>query len=373
MKKLIIALVISFLFPSVCFGAASTMYVTVAGAGVKDGTDWSKAFGLAEWESDCEANAETGDIYYVEAGTYTLTQDFACGNNAATTDAIKVIGVASGTTAEPPTLSDWADADNRPLIAASSYTFNLTGDYWWMMNLRGTSTDNEGLKIGDRGVMYNVKCLNSSGTSGRAGLAAYSYQAYFIAVEGISTAGDGIVMNYGTIVNSYAHDSTDCIQSGNKVDVINSVMDTCTNGFNMSSDSGMLISNNTIYNCTNGFSASTSNNNIFINNIITENTNGAVWGTAENANFWDFNIWNNDDDVTNVTQGLNAITGDPSLTEPENGDFTLSSSSSNATDSGNKLTTNQGVATDHVMNIGADQDDNAAGGGGSVTVGYSSK
>ena len=32
--------------------AAATMYVTPAGAGVKDGTTWAKAFGYAEFETD---------------------------------------------------------------------------------------------------------------------------------------------------------------------------------------------------------------------------------------------------------------------------------------------------------------------------------
>jgi len=63
MKKFLIICLL-FLFPSVCFGAADDYYVTTTGAGDKSGTEWAKAFDLAAFETDVEANAESGDRYF---------------------------------------------------------------------------------------------------------------------------------------------------------------------------------------------------------------------------------------------------------------------------------------------------------------------
>ena len=100
-------IILFLLIPKLCFGVAATMYVTVAGAGTKAGTSWANAFGYAEWETDYEGSAEPGDIYYVEDGTYTLTSDFSTARDGTVDSYIKVIGVATGTTNEPPVSSDW--------------------------------------------------------------------------------------------------------------------------------------------------------------------------------------------------------------------------------------------------------------------------
>ena len=73
--------------------AAATMYVTVAGAGDKSGSTWGNAMGLGEWETDVEATAEAGDIYYLEAGTYTLTNAFSTALDGTDVAPIKIIGV----------------------------------------------------------------------------------------------------------------------------------------------------------------------------------------------------------------------------------------------------------------------------------------
>ena len=114
LKKLLIILAISFLIPTICFGAATDMYVTTTGAGAKTGGTWADAFDLAAFEIDAEANAEAGDRYFFEAGTYTLTQNIAWNLQAGTGPLpIEVIGVKSGTTAEPSTTSDWRSEERR--------------------------------------------------------------------------------------------------------------------------------------------------------------------------------------------------------------------------------------------------------------------
>lgn len=365
-KKLkLLALILSLflVLARVGFCAPATMYVTPAGDGDNSGDSWANAMSLSDWESDCEVSAEAGDIYYVAGGTYTLTNDFSCPNDGVSTSAIKIIGVKSGTTAEPPTASDWAYTTDRPLINCSAYQFTL-GDYWWIMNLQGTSTDNEGFKHNARSLFYNVKVTNSSASAGRDGLRHYSYTGYCISCEGISTNGDGIDFSYGSVINSYAHDSNNALRMDNGVQIIASVFDSSTVGINLADNGTLIILFNTIYGNTTGLSGTTSNNSVYLNNIISDNTTGASWGTAEAIDFWDFNVWNNDTDTNNVTMGANAIIADPLLNNPASGDFTLQSGSP-AIGAANGVGAHTGATGDYKWNIGADQDDNAAGEPGS--------
>lgn len=372
MKKFLLALTLSLglLFPAVCFGAAATMYVTVAGDGDKDGTSWANAFDLANWETDCEGSAEAGDIYYVAGGTYTLTDNFSCQNDGTAALPIKVIGVTSGTTAEPPTVSDWAYGANRPLIAAGANALSWD-DYWIAYNFQVTTTHSNGFELGSYSTGYNNYVYNSSETAGRYAIRQYNFGGAFYFCEGKSTSGIGIgAQNGEPVAFSYAHDSTDCYKSGSLF-LISSVADTCTDGVDLVSQDGNSLINNVIYGCTNGINATDSAFNSFINNIIDGNTNGAVWSTAnELTNFWDYNIWNNTTDVSNVTKGVHDITGDPGLTAPADGDFTLSSSGSNAIAAAMQLNTNVGVTGAYKVNIGVDQDDNTAAGGGSGGPGW---
>ena len=180
-------------------------------------------------------------------------------------------------------------------------------------------------------------------------------------------------------------------------------------------------------------------------NILDANITGASWTTTTPINFWDYNVWDNTTDVSNVTKGDNAVTGDPGLnttmvtgsdgtTEAgdetdfrsagatfqtdnvstsdtlvihsgtsvavgvysisaivnettltisagattsassvvygivTNEDFTVGSGS-NALDAGAQVGTNTGLTGDYKWNVGADQDDNTAAGGGTTKGG----
>ena len=146
--------------------AAATMYVTAAGAGGTDGTDWANAMNLAAWSSDAISSAEAGDIYYVQGGqTYTLAANWIAANDGLVTSPITIIGVNSGTSAEPPTFSDWAiDDASRPIIAAGASDF-IFDNYWKFKNLSVTTTDSNGFR-GDVGPQFeNCKSVLVEGVN----------------------------------------------------------------------------------------------------------------------------------------------------------------------------------------------------------------
>lgn len=52
---------------------AANYYVTPEGAGARDGSSWDDAFGVAEFRTQAENNAN-GDVYYFEGGLYNLSE-----------------------------------------------------------------------------------------------------------------------------------------------------------------------------------------------------------------------------------------------------------------------------------------------------------
>lgn len=366
MAKKILIISMLLLAPTICFGAAATMYTTVAGAGNKDGTDWTNAFGLAEWETDLEGNAEAGDIYYVAGGTYTLTAHLDCANDGTSVAPISVIGVESGTTNEPPVLSDYAYGTDRPLIASGAYACQFD-DYWVLKNIRVTITFAQGFKADDGSALVNCYAFNSSGTSNYPGFQLGQPRSSIIGCEAISTNGYAIqlVNSSARIVSVYIHDSTVGISGVfNSANISKNIIDTCTTGIAMNgSGLGSSVINNTFYTCTTGITGTTDYAMVFLNNILDECGTPASWGTEEKSNLWDYNSWDGDKSSnSNVTAGLNSIDSDITLTDPANGDFTLGSGSA-CIDAGLQVGTNQGAVGDYKVNIGADQDDVAAAGG----------
>jgi hypothetical protein len=73
---------------------------------------------------------------------------------------------------------------------------------------------------------------------------------------------------------------------------------------------------------------------------------------------------NNGTNTSNVITGAHNSTSDPLLNDPANGDFTLQTGSP-ALATGLSAGTNIGVVGTYKQNIGVDQDDVTAGGGGS--------
>lgn len=192
-------------------------YVTAAGAGSKDGSTWGNALGEAEFEASLEGAAAAGDIYYIMQGTYTLDSAYDSSARDGTAAApISLVGVKSGTTAEPPTIADLSDAnlsggtDDRPLFAcgANAVTF---GDYYKLMCLSFTTTSAAGIALGAYAFGYNCKAINSSGANDRLAWSTGADSA-FVHSEGGGLPGTGVVCrafsmaSRGKILFCYAHD-----------------------------------------------------------------------------------------------------------------------------------------------------------------------
>ena len=361
MKHLVLTISFILLYCRLCFGAAAVMYVTVDGADTKDGTTWAKAMGLAEWETNVEGSAEAGDVYYVAGGTYTLTNAWDTALSGTKTSHIKIIGVKSGTSNEPPVFSDWAYTTDRPLIAAAANSFTFE-DYWEIRNLRVTTTAAGGFQVDLACYIINCHSNNSSETTDRFAIYGWNYDNKYINCEAQSSVGYGIYPyhNPADIIGCYIHDCKIGIREQDKLRVIGNIIGICTDeGLTVASRVANIIINNTFYDCGTGIYGTTGTLNAFYNNIIKDCLVGARFSADYDSNIFDYNCWDNVNDTTNVTWGNNRVEGDPSMTEPWNGDFTLESGS-NCLDAGMQVGTNQGATGDYKVNIGADQNDNTA-------------
>lgn len=336
MKKIFLFLASSLLVSSVCFSAPATMYVTVEGAGGKTGVNWDDAFGFAEFETDFEANAEAGDVYYIKEGTYTLTNAVSTALDGTDELPISLIGVVTATTAMPPTLSDYAYGDNRPLFAVAANSF-VTDDMWIWKNLRFTVTGLNSVRCDTRCIIENVKSEQTSTVASRDALYVASSGTKIIGGEFISRNGTGVSFATGTgntVHGSYFHNSrvglgfstnstlpiiTDNIFSDMWVAAIT------TNTVNQ----GSHITGNTFYNTVIGVSeANTGPGTVIIGNIFNKYTTGISFGSAQGAALLDYNNYDTaGTDVTNATKGLNDIELDPKFTNVVNISGTVATTS----------------------------------------------
>ena len=313
--------------------AAATMYVTVSGAGDNSGSSWANAMAFSDFETDAEGSSEAGDIYYLEAGTYTLTGDFsAVGRAGSTVSPISIIGVKSGTTAEPPALSDWGTLSDSPIFACANYFWGV-GNYWKVYNCVHNTTDTYGVEINTGSVIYNGKTNQTSGSAVR-GLYLDAAGSSAISCEVINTNGTAIqcVSAGSRVYGCYAHDSTKGILAGGYASILNNIIDTCTTGIDMASEIYMMVAHNTLYNGTTGITGSTAYCCIFLNNIINSYTTELSWTTQEDSNFWAYNNLDASPVKTNVAaSGVHSdlweTNNSPSFEDAVNGDLRLASGS----------------------------------------------
>lgn len=374
--RTLLIILISFLFLSntirYAHAVAADMYVTTSGAGDNSGDSWANAMALSDWETDVEVSAEAGDRYFVEQGTYTLTNNWGTGLDGNATSPIEILGVLTGTTAEPPTSSDWTNTTNGPLIAAAGWNF-VFDNYWVLRGIRFTGTTSDGV-ICDVGCNYINLKADTTGTS-RNALNKFGGPGSIIGCEATASSGGAIrVITTGghLISGNYTHDSTTCIFLGRfNGAVVGNIMDSCITGLAMTDEFSYIVSNNTFFgdkdneaSSVTAITGSTAYSNLIVNNLFDNWDTGASWTTDQGTNIFDYNMWsNNTTDVSNVTKGSNAITSNVTLTDAVNGDFTLPSGAA-AIDAGFQVGTNQGATGDYKWNIGVDQDDVAAGVGG---------
>ena len=289
--------------------AAATMYVTPAGAGAKTGATWAAAMGEAEFEADLEAGAEAGDIYYVAGGNYTLDSAYdASARDGTAIGPISIIGVKTGTSAEPPVWADWADgnmaggADERPIFicAANAVAF---GDYYKLFNISFTTTVSSNVGSGTGNVLFNCKSTQQSPTANR-----YAFNlgndTSAIFCEACGLVGTGVVgqlfrMGTSTCVFCWAHDGqTGFYLNAVRARVLFCVMeDLSVTGINCVAASGFTILNNTIHDCVVGITGNAATLTIIVNNLLEGcTTDGIIFSTQTDGNFF----WkNHGDDARN--------------------------------------------------------------------------
>ena len=298
-------------------------YTTVAGAGLKDGTTWANAFGLAEYLVDFLNSASPGDIYYVFSGTYTMSAFNWTARDGNATDFIKIVGVSD------QTLLTEAQGDDRPLFDMGAFSM-LFDDYWEIRNIRATGSNSAYTWRGDTYATFvNCKAHNTGlGEAFEGGAVFLRLILCEASVDG-ATASVSLGGNGGFFWGNYFHDSTtglDAVSRDTSIFLFN-IFDTCTLGLDLTGTStNNLIQNNTFYNCTTGLSMQTSTGSIVTNNNFDSNTTG-VTNTANDATIYVDcnNYFNNGTDATNVTKGINATAVDSNFTDAPNGDFSLGS------------------------------------------------
>ncbi|MEA2036140.1 MAG: hypothetical protein U9O94_01425 [Nanoarchaeota archaeon] len=375
-----------FFFIENCYGAAEDMYVTVAGAGGKSGVNWDDAMDWSAFKTDFEANAETGDRYFLAGGNYTLGSNLTDTGAGSASEPIEMIGVKSGTTAEPPTQSDWAYGTDRPYFDIQSYKVDLDGQHKLIRNFRMSDEGAAayvGMAIGRGSMGVNVKVETVRASS--EGAIQMERESTCINCEAVNTGGAAFLVRADTfVVNSYAHDSATCyaLWGANAVKtVINSVADTCTIGFSVdvSSYDQNLIIGNTIYNSTTGISLGTIATSgeegyaAIYSNLIDNCTTGITVSNEAGLVLLDYNMFSNnttDHTADYIHPGVNVVFADVTMTDPANKDFTLPDSSS-AEDAGMQLSTDIGVVGDYNVNIGVDQTDTQSGGAATTSYGFS--
>lgn len=289
-----------------------------------------------------------GHLFYVKADAiHTMIEGISLTNDGSTSDPITLEGYNT-------TRGDEPTGDNRPLIACGANAFS-PDDYFHIKNLRFTISEPGGVDLDNGAFISNIKVQNNSESDNRE---AVDFLGHVVGCELISD--NGIALRIGTSRSSasenYIHDSdTGIFFSTDGSTNIKNIIANCEIGIDVNSAEDGFISHNIIYGCTTGISGTTGYNTFVINNILDNNTTGASWSTADiNSNNFDYNVWNNDTDTSNATKGVNSISNDPKLVDPDNGDFRLQYESP-AIEVANVVGIVNGLTKDITFNIGVDQ------------------
>jgi hypothetical protein len=295
-------------------------------------------------------------IWMGGAVTYTLTEGII-GSAGTLTNMIKLLGYNSSRGDNPT-------GANRPTIAAGGNTF-LTGNYWEMRNIIGTTTNSSGFRANANCLVQNVKAHNTSGTAGRDGMRVEADTKVLYCEMLCNSTGDAVdTSSRNFFYGCYIHDAANGFRGANdNLKVENCIIDTCTNGSNVTTTPHTYI-NNIFYNCSTAILIAGNNSFTIINNLFDSCTTGVSASSALDSNYLDYNNWNNNGtDVSNVTKGDHATTDDPSFTDAANGDFS-NTLSANAM----PKTTFPGGLTDNALVQGAVQPAADGGGGESSHV-----
>jgi hypothetical protein len=275
-------------------------------------------------DSDFTSALVAGNTIYIKAGAHSLGESLA-GKAGGAAARIQWIGYNS-------TRTDSPTGANRPTIDCGAYRF-YTLDYNTTKNIVFAGTDALVLRLSFGCFVCNCKVTNTSETANRYAVQTVGEVSSLLNCELVSTNGYAMYCNSATtrVLWCYIHDSVYGMRMASYCQLVGSVIDSCsTYGVEYSSLSGCCIVGNTIYGCGTGILGTTGYAGTILNNIITVCTVGAQVNSGQSdANYWDYNCFYSPAGTNRVelTASGNDIDADPLLTDPSNGDFTLSTGS----------------------------------------------
>jgi len=319
--------------------------VTPAGAGDTDGSSWANAMGEAEFEVSIEGGGSqaiaAGDIYYVQAGTYTLDSSYdSSATNGTGILPISIIGVKAATVNETPTYTDWptVGSEDRPTFVCGAYLITV-GTYNKIFNCMFTGATSQFVITGTYTKVYNCKFYSThDGSTGYCLSTGNSSDIMCCEFTGDANAYDHVYGYYNgaycRVIYCYFHDINGGFIGNSGCSILFCVFDNLkASGIYNGTRPGTFAANNTFYNCLIAVNCSTGHG-CWINNIVDSCTNGFKWTTQEDASFY---LNNHGDDVRNTTMWTLVATtmphmdpevtsGDPQFSVPGS-DFSLGPSS----------------------------------------------
>lgn len=319
------------------------------------------ALGSTAIDNEFWVQLVAGNTIYV-TGTWTFSETVNCtAADGTTTVPITVIGY-NASRAATPYLTD------RPAWTQGTYIFS-PGDHWRFRNIR---TIGEGTSVisctGEGGLLDNCLILNNSGTGGRTALGAGP--SMIVSRCDISSTNGNAIFAIGAdlrVVCSRVHDSPVGVTASARLCLVGNVFYNVAAPVAQGTSTISIIAGNTFNTGTTGLAGNCVNACV-VNNIIDNFTTAEVAWTTDYVGWWAFNSWGEESPtLTNLTVGLGPgnLSSDPGLVDPAGGDFTVPIAST-VLDAGAQVDTNLGLVGDYSWNIGADQADHvAAGGGGS--------
>jgi hypothetical protein len=311
---------------------------------------------------------EAGNTLWIKNETMTLVTSVLASKDGSAVLPIKIQGYNT-------TRGDNPTGTNRPLIVAGALGFEFD-NFYDIRNLRLTTTATNGLKLDHQCLAVNVKVTQSSG-SVRSGIETGSTYNNIVFCEASSTNGYAISAHSagGKIYGCYAHGSFVGIDMGSNdaLAVIGCIADTCTHGIRVSSTAiAAMFCGNTLYNNTTGLSGTSTGHTSWavIDNLFKDNTTAIGLAELIPSAFLDYNLFHgNGTDIASgyVTKGDNTVSTDPVFTDAANADFSIGSGSG-AINGAFNFEFFEDLAGTYKRNIGFDQNDPDAGGGGATRL-----
>lgn len=310
----------------------TNFYATPTGAGTKSGASWANALAAAELFSVLVNDLLPDDTVWVAEGTYTLTGNIESLLEGTNTAPINIIGVASGTTNEPPVTADYAVRGNFPVFSGGSYYVELDS-YIIVKNIEFTASLNDYTVNSIYRCVFNNCTIENLG-SGLSCVGLDPATSTLIINTRLSApngtcvdgSGDNIRLLYCHVTGGTAGFA--CSSDGCLID--SCIFSACGIGIELGSTISTIIKHNTIYNCTTGISDAGNSTlyPVIYNNTLSALTTGIALTGIRYPAFIDYNnYYANTTDVSGITKGPNALAVNPHFTDASSDNYSLSSES----------------------------------------------